>query len=270
VACLSLAGVQRVEAAAKIHIEGEVVALDETLDVRIALSNSGDAAASQIRILASLNDVEREAEVSGELPPGGTRRLRLAWPVPQRGTHPVMIRLTYHDAAHAAELQQPAWLLAAVERAPPPAVSVVLPEELVLRQHVEVPVTLASLDFLPHTVALRFGTPDGLSILGPPGEVAVPAEAEVVQRIRLLRGGAPTGSVQGLVVAATTTDGDSVTTAVATMRVDVRGPTRWTERLRLPAVVVALILLLGATVLEALRYRSRRREGANPSPTPHS
>jgi hypothetical protein len=93
-------------------------------------------------------------------------------------------------------------------------------------------------------------------VLDAPERVAVPAAGEQAARLRLLRSGAPAGSVQGLVVTAETLDEAAVGADAAPTGVEVVAAPRWTERLRLPGVAVAVLLLLAGSFFEWRRARA--------------
>jgi hypothetical protein len=124
-------------------------------------------------------------------------------------------------------------------------------------------VRIDSADLRPHRVRLRMLTPLGLQPFGPEPEVDVPRFGGVDAEMRLLRGGAPRPSRQGLVVLAETIGEEPPNAGAATTVVEVQADPAWMPRLRWPLLALAVLLFVAAGYAEKRKQRRERAGNAD-------
>ena len=149
----------------------------------------------------------------------------------------------------------------------PPAVRLTIPP-VHLDTMATVVVRIDSADLGAHRVRLRMLTPRGLQPFGSEPEVDVPRFGGVNAEIRLLRGGAPRPSRQGVVVLAETVGEEPASAGAATAVVEVQADPAWMPRLRSPLLALAVLLLAAAGYAEKRRRdrRGRAETAENESP----
>lgn len=259
VASLSAA---RADAAARLHVTGSVEPEDEELVVSVQVDNRGDVAVAPLivngELLGKYDEVQKDAGVA----PGSWTEAQLRFPqeVPRPGVHVVALRLDYQSPPGGAWTSQAAYLLVALGANPPPAVRVFVGETTIETKG-RVAVELESADGRPHVARLRLLTPKGLNPFGEAGDVAVPAKGRVPAGLEVLRGSAPRKTRQGILVAASTTDGDEQTAAVAEGAIVIAADPALMPRLRVSLTVLAIVLLLASTVVELRRRWPRTPPG---------
>jgi hypothetical protein len=235
---------------------------DEELVVSIEVDNRGEAAVAPLIVHGEL--LGRHAEVQKEV--GIAARswteaeLRFPHDVPRPGVHVVALRLDYQAKPSGTWSSQAAYLLLALGANPPPAVRVSVGETKVETRG-RVSVELQSADGRPHVARLLLITPKGLNPFGDPPEVAVPAQGKVSAAVEVLRGSASRDTRYGVLVAATTTDGEMQTSAVGEGAVVITEDPAVMPRLRIPLTVIAIGLLLAATAVELRRRWPRGEAG---------
>jgi len=116
-----------------------------------------------------------------------------------------------------------------------------------------------SLDREPHRARLFVLPPYGVNAIDPPAEIDVPAQGAAAVSLRLLRGSAPRGTRQALLVAAVPLDGAFERTALGSGALDVASDPALLPRLRRPLATLALCLLILALVIE---FRAKRARAA--------
>lgn len=239
-------------------------AIEDGLEVRVDLTNRGDAHAAGVFVQGELLGDWEEGRLDAGIPPGGKASvsLRFEVEVTRPGVHPVVLRLEYQPQPGPEAVSQRAYLLVSLGANPPPAVKVSA-AQLRLRDRDSLKVRLESADGAEHKVRLRVLTPKGLNAESPEADVSVPARGEATVEVPVLRGSVPRPSRQGLLVVAGSTDGEQETTAVATTVVDVAPDPAWLPHLRRPVALLAFALLLAAVAWEIL---AARRERAVPGP----
>lgn len=238
------------------QIAGEVSIGADLFEVRVSLSNEGDAKAAAVAVRGELLGNVDRAEIADGILAGTTRRVQLHYPLdyPRPGVYPLVLLLEYSTEADVPQrLSQRAFILVALGSEPPPAVKLEL-RELALGSVGTLRVGLSSVDGVAHKVRVRVETPLALHALGSPGEVEVPAAGQVQVPFRIQRGSAAQGSQQGILVVAETTDGVLARTTVLTGVVRVLADTSWLVRLRWGILAIAVALLLAAGVAEARRW----------------
>jgi hypothetical protein len=246
-----------------------VTVLDDALDVRVDVRNSGDAPAAPLTLFGEMFGERRQAHFETGLRPGQATSAHLLFPpgVPRPGVHALPLLLEYPeggpaDAAGNLPLaSQRAYLLLALGGTAEPAVRIDA-LELHLDTRGELRVGLASLDGAPHRVSLRVLTARGIRAESAPLEVEVPAQGTVASTVVLMRSGAPRGTRHGILLVAGTLDGALERTSVATSVVEIAPDPGLMPALWRPLVVLALLLLGGAAVLELRRYHAARRRAA--------
>ncbi|HET7293825.1 MAG TPA: hypothetical protein VFM88_15480 [Vicinamibacteria bacterium] len=248
----------------RLEVTGEVVGqTDDALDVRVGLTNRGDADVPSLRAEGELfGHVESRALDQG-LARGATSGLPFSFPLrdARPGVHAVSLRLDYEAAATgdrpARSIVQVAYVLVALGESPPPAVRIFAPDarmDSVGRWRV----ALESDDAAAHRVRLRVILPRTLRADPLESTVEVPAAGRVEKELLLFRVDAPWEAAQGALLVAAT-DGEPVTrTTVATALVQVgREPGRM-PRLRRPLAAAMGLLFLAAFALELRRYLRAR------------
>jgi hypothetical protein len=251
---------------------GGAVALTEEgeLEVRVDLTNRGDAASGAVSVLGELAGHYEEARVPAGVAPGATAAARLVFPreVPRPGVYPVVLLLDYAPAAAAGVTptarSQRAFLLLTLGATAAAPVRIRAPE-VTLRDRVLLPVVLESADGRAHRIRLRVLAPRGLNPERLQDEVAVPASGTATVSVPLLRGGVPRPSRQGLLLVAETLDGDVAQASTSTILVAVEPAAEAKPRWRDPFVVAAGLLLAAAAVLEWRHLRFLRQARADPA-----
>jgi hypothetical protein len=264
VALLATLAAAASEGGARLEVAGHVVSTTPLLEVRVVVSNQGDATAMPLDVVGELGGQTRRARVTAGVGPGQEAAVVLGFAMTgiRPGRHALTLLLEHPidgapDAAGNPPVEsQRAFIVLAVGARPGPAVRVE-PHDIPLDVRAELPVTLESLDGAAHTVRLRVLTARGLRVPGAAREVRVPARASVSVRVPVMRSGAPRGSRHGVLVVAQPLDGDLERQAVATATVDVAPDPSLLPRLRVPLLGLALALLLLSGFAEL-----RRRPGA--------
>ncbi len=243
-----------------LDVTGSVVSGPPALEVRVVVTNRGDAPASPLEVTGELLGQRREARVGAGVSPGGSAAVVLGFDAgsARPGVHALGLLLEHPlagptDAAGNPPLaSQRAWLLVALGTSAPEAVRLA-PEPLALDVFGALVVRLSSADGGAHRVRLRALTARGLRAEDEGSEVDVPARGDAVARLPLARAGAPRGSRHGVLVVAEAIDGDLARTTVATAPVDVAARRGWLERGRAGIAVLGGLLLALALGFEAWR-----------------
>lgn len=257
-ALLVAAGLPRsAHAAARLEVSGSVQATGEALEITVELFNRGDEAASSVRLEGELLGATERARLD-DVSPGQSRSVQLRYPlgIARPGLHALILLIDYSGPGEESELSQRAYLLIALGGVAEPVLGLSTPE-LELDTHGTLRVRLESLDGETHRVQLRVETPRALRVLDGPVELQVPASGSVSAQVVILRGAAPPGSEQGILVVAKAVDGELERTSVTPglVRVVPRDPIL--ARLRRPLLAVAVALLAGAAAFELRRLRRR-------------
>jgi hypothetical protein len=242
----------------RLEISGGVQSGPPRVQVRVDLANLGDRPARGVSIEAELRGQRQVSRLQEELPPqvGGSAVFPFDVGTVPPGVYPLALHVQYaRSDAPGDTVSQRGYLLLALGANPPPAVRLSVPD-VRLDTSAAVRVRLQSADLRPHRVRLRMLTPRGLQPLGPDPEVDVPAFGSPAAELRLLRGGAPRPSRQGVVVLAETVGDEVANAAAAVAVVMVEADRPWVTRLRWPLAGLALALIGGAAFVE-IRHRRR-------------
>jgi hypothetical protein len=245
----------RADAAARLEVKGSVASEDEELVVTVQVDNRGDAAAVPLTVHGELLGKHDEAQLDKGVAPESWTEAQLRFPqdvVTRPGVHVVALRLDYQSPGGGPWTSQAAYLLLALGANPPAAVRVHVGEATVETRG-RIRVEVESADGKPHVARLRLLTPKGLNPFGEPADVSVPAQGRVPAQLEVLRGSVARKTRQGILVAATTTDGESQTAAVAEGAIVIAEDPAIMPRLRIPLTCLAVLLLLGATWIEVTR-----------------
>ncbi len=230
-----------------LEVAGSTELSGDTLDVRVDLTNRGSSAAVPVAVEGELFGSHDQAKLEQGIAAGATRSVLLRFPLaePKPGLHALLLLLDYGAPGTADAASQRAYLLLSLGAAAREAVKVDVPEAAVtFIDHVKV--ALASADGAAHRVAVTLATPRNLRADPDPVQVDVPAHGTVWTRVRVFRGAAPRGTIQGVLVVASTVDDPVVHTTVKAGLVRVRSDPSWMPVLRPVLVTVAALLLLGA------------------------
>jgi hypothetical protein len=252
----------------RLQTAGEVLSGPPRVQVRVDLANLGVSAARGVSIEAELLGQRQISRLEEELPAqaGGSATFVFDVGALRPGVYPLALHVQYARSAAAGDTaSQRGYLLLALGANPPPAVRLTVPS-VRLDTMASVVVRLDSADLKAHRVRLRMLTPQGLQPFGPEPEVDVPRFGGVNAEMRLLRGGAPRPSRQGVVVLAETIGEEPASASAATAVVEVEADPAWTPRLRWPLLALA-VLLFAATAYAEKRRRDRRgraEEAASP------
>jgi hypothetical protein len=242
----------------RLEISGAVQSGPPRVEVRVDLANLGDAPARGVSIEAELRGQRQVSHLEEELPPqvGGSAVFPFDVGTVPPGVYPLALHVQYvRSDAPGDTASQRGYLLLALGANPPPAVRLSVPD-VRLDTSAVVRVRLESADLRPHRVRLRMLTPRGLQPLGPDPEVDVPAFGSPTAELRVLRGGAPRPSRQGVVVLAETVGGEVANAAAGIAVVVVEADHAWMPRLRWPLAGLALALIGVAAFVE---FRHKRR-----------
>lgn len=252
----------RAGAAVRLEVTGSVAPEDEEVVVSVQVDNRGTTAATAVVIHGELLGRHDEVQKDTGVAAGSWTEAQLRFP--QEGTRPgvhvVGLRLEYQVHPRGVWASQAAYLLLALGANPPAAVRVFV-GETTIETRGRVGVELESADGRPHVARLRLLTPKGLNPFGEPGDVAVPAQGRVSAALEVLRGSAVREARHGILVAATTMDGDTQTAAVVEGAVVVAKDPALMPHLRIPLTVVSILLLLAATGVELRRRWPRTGSG---------
>lgn len=242
---------------ARLEISGTVNASGPSFEVRLDVANRGDARADSLTVQGELLGRTDEARLDDGVGPGETRSLVLRFPaeVPRSGVHALLMLVGYSLPSGVGVSERSFLLLIVGERAPP-AVRLFLPPEVPLGDMGRLEVGIESADGTAHRVRLRAATARGLRAEAPAGEIDVPAAGRASASVRLLRGSAPWGASQRVLLIAGTSDEPLERTTVETSLVRVRSDPAWMPRLRRPLLVAAALLLGAAIAAEVLRFRA--------------
>jgi hypothetical protein len=244
----------------RLEISGAVESGPPRVQVRVDRANLGDAPARGATIEAELLGRRLVSRLEEELPPraGGSAVFPFDVGSDVRpGVYPLALHVQYErPGARGETVSQRGYLLVALGANPTTAVRLTVPD-IHLDTLAPVRVRIESADLKPHRVRLRMLTPRGLQPFGDDPVVDVPAFGAPTFELRLLRGGAPRPSRQGVVVLAETV-GEQVASAGAAMAaVDVLPDPAWMPRLRWPLVSLALLMFAVAGYLEQRQRRAR-------------
>ena len=250
-----------VPASAEVRLQttGAVLSGPPRVQVRVDLANLGDAPARAVSIEAELLGQRRISRLEDELPPqvGGSATFPFDVGALPPGVYPLALHVQYARSPVAGDTaSQRGYLLLALGANPPPAVRLTVPP-VHLDTMATVVVRIDSADLGAHRVRLRMLTPRGLQPFGSEPEVGVPRFGGVNAEIRLLRGGAPRPSRQGVVVLAETVGEEPASAGAATAVVEVQADPASMPRLRSPLLALAVLLLAAAGYAEK-RRRDRR------------
>ena len=259
-----------VPASAEVRLQtsGAVLSGPPRVQVRVDLANLGDAPARSVSIEAELLGQRRISRLEDELPPqvGGSATFPFDVGALPPGVYPLALHVQYARSAVAGDsASQRGYLLLALGANPPPAVRLTVPP-VHLDTMASVVVRIDSADLRAHRVRLRMLTPRGLQPFGPEPEVDVPRFGGVNAEMRLLRGGAPRPSRQGVVVLAETVGEEPASASAATAVVEVQADPAWMPRSRWPLLAVAVLLLAAAGYAEKRRRDRRGRAEHAESP----
>lgn len=254
----------------RLEISGEVQSGPPRVQVRVDLANLGDTPARGVSIEAELLGQHRVSRLEEELPPrvGGSAVFPFEVGDVRPGVYPLALHVQYARSGAADDtVSQRGYLLVAMGANPPPAVRLTVPD-VRLETSAPVRVRLESADLRPHRVRLRMLTPRGLQPFGPDPEVDVPAFGSPTAELRVLRGGAPRPSRQGLVVLAETVGEDVASASAAMAAVEVQPDPAWMPRLRWPLIGLAVLLFLATGYVEHRQRRRGRQETAGGAERP--
>jgi hypothetical protein len=245
---------------------GEVLSGPPRVQVRVDLANLGASGARGVSIEAELLGQRQISRLEEELPAqtGGSATFVFDVGALRPGVYPLALHVQYSRSAAAGDTaSQRGYLLLALGASPPPAVGLTV-RAVRLDTMASVAVRLDSTDLRAHRVRLRMLTPKGLQPFGPEPEVDVPRFGGVNAEMRLLRGGAPRPSRQGIVVLAETVGEEPASATAATAVVEVQADPAWMPRARWPLLALAVLLFAAAGTMEhRLRRRARRGRAEN-------
>jgi hypothetical protein len=244
----------------RLQTAGAVVSGPPRVEVRVDLANLGDAPAHGVTIEAELRGQRQVSKLEEDLPPqvGGNATFAFDVGALAPGVYPLALHVQYaRSSASGDNASQRGYLLLALGANPRPAVRLSVPE-VRLDTLAPIPVRVESADVRPHRIRLRMLAPRGLQPFGPEPEVSVPQFGSVTAEMKVLRGGVPRPSMQGLVLLAETIGETPANASAATATVEVQADPAWMPRLRW------WLLALAALLLAAAGYRERRRRSSAP------
>ena len=252
----------------QLQTAGAVESGPPRVQVRVDLANLGDSPARGVTIEAELLGQRQLSRLEEDLPgqSGGSATFAFEVGALAPGVYPLALHVQYERSAVPGDLaSQRGYLLLALGAAPRPPVTLSVPD-VPLDTLATVPVRLESADLKAHRMRVRMLVPHGLQAYGPDLEVSVPQFGPAVAELKLLRGGAPRPSRQGLVVIAETIDEEPANASAATAVVDVQKDPAWMPRLRGVFLALAALLIVAAAYAERRRRDRRERAGEAESP----
>jgi hypothetical protein len=235
------------------------------VQVRVDLANLGNEPAHGVTIEAELLGQRQVSKLDEDLPGqmGGNATFAFDVGALAPGVYPLALHVQYARSSAAGDTaSQRGYLLLALGASPRPAVRLTVPD-VRLDTLAPIPIRVDSVDARPHRIRLRMLAPRGLQPFGPEAEVSVPQFGSVTAELRVLRGGAPRPSMQGLVLLAETIGEAPANASAATAMVEVEADPARMPRLRRWLLALAVLLLAGAGYSE---YRRRGR--GRPAPAP--
>ncbi len=253
----------------RLQTAGAVESGPPRVQVRVDLANLGDTAAHGVTIEAELLGQRQLSRLEEDLPAqvGGNATFSFDVGALAPGVYPLALHVKYARSSSAGDTaSQRGYLLLALGASPRPAVRLAVPE-VRLDTLARVPVRLESADMRPHRVRVRMLAPLGLQAYGAEPEISVPQFGSVTAEMKVLRGGAPRPSMQGLVVLAETIGEAPANASAATAVVAVEADPAWMPRLRGPLLALAVSLLAAAGYAEKRRRDRRGRAETAESPS---
>ena len=237
----------KARAEVRLEIAGSVGTItEETIEVRVDLTNRGTESAQQVLVAGELLEHETQNRLPLDIAAGETRGLTLDFPVGgmAAGVHAVALRIDYHTGpeATATPFSQPAWVLIAMGEQVGPSVKLRLTDASVDVTG-RLDIVLESADGDAHWVHLAVKTPRTLRAHPLESVVLVPGSGTLTTWVQLFRVDAPWNTRQGLLVIARDDTGPLVRTAVAAGAAQVGGDPARLPRLRRPLIALALLLL---------------------------
>ena len=249
----------------RLQTAGAVVSGPPRVQVRVDLANLGNEPAHGVTIEAELLGQRQLSRLEEDLPGQVDGNATFVFDVGALppGVYPLALHVQYARSSAAGDTaSQRGYLLLALGATPRPAVRLTVPE-VRLDTLARIPISVESADVRPHRVRLRMLAPRGLQPYGPEPEVSVPPFGSVTAEMKVLRGGAPRPSMQGLVLLAETIGEEPANASASTAVVDVEGDPARMPRLRWWLLALAVLLLMAAGYAE---HRQRRRELPSPAP----
>jgi hypothetical protein len=249
----------------RLQTAGAVVSGPPRVQVRVDLANLGNEPAHGVTIEAELLGHRQFSKLEEDLPGqmGGNATFAFDVGALAPGVYTLALHVQYARSSAAGDTaSQRGYLLLALGASPRPAVRLIVPE-VRLDTLAPIPIRVESADVRPHRIRLRMLAPRGLQPFGPEPEVSVPPFGSVIGEMKVLRGGAPRPSVQGLVLLAETIGEEPANASAATATVQVEADPARMPRARWWLLALAVLLLAAAGYAE---YRQRGPGRASPAP----
>jgi len=246
----------------RFEITGRAEVVGDRLLVTLEMSNVGSEPASDVEIAAELAEQHVTLKLPGPIEPsqGAEVVLDFRADVPRPGSHAASIGLSFHAGRPpipeaAPTSSQRAFLIFALGATPAPAVSLEVPRIEIVHSEM-LPILVRNLEGTRHRAWVRVTTPIGINALPARSEVDLEPGGSAIVETRILRGSAQREASHGIIVLAGIVDGPLERTVGTLGTVWIEPDRALMPRLRRPALIVALFLLLAAVVLE---FRRRRR-----------
>ncbi len=226
---------------------------EQTIEVRVELTNRGADAARQVAVEGELFDHEAQARLPVDIAAGETRGLTLGFPLDGAapGVHAAALMIDYQSGPEAAgtRYSQPAWVLIALGEQAGPSVKIHL-KDASIDVTGRLDIILESADGAAHRVRLVVKTPHALRAHPVESVAQVPGHGTLTTPVQLFRVDAPWNSRQGLLVIARDETGPLVRTAVAAGAARISGDPARLPWLRRRLIALALLLLAFAVGAE--------------------
>ena len=235
--------------------------VDDRLLVTLEMSNVGSEPASDVEITAELAEQRLTSTLPGPIEPGQGAEVVLDFrgEVPRPGSHAAAIGLSFHSGRppipeDAPISSQRAFLIFALGATPASAVALEVPQLEIVHSGM-LRILVRNLEGTRHRAWVELTTPVGINAWPARSEIELEPGGSAVFETRILRGSAQREARHGIIVLVGLVDGPLERTVGTIASVWIQEDRALMPRLRRPALVVALFLLLGAAALEFRRRR---------------
>ncbi len=222
----------------------------------LELSNVGTEPASDVAISVELAGQRVTQTLPGPIEPSQSSEVVLEFraDLSRLGSHAAIIGLSFHTGRppipeDAPTSSQRAFLIFALGATPTPAVALEVPELEIVRSGT-LRIVVSNLEGASHRAWVRVTTPAGINAVPARSEVDLEPGGSAIVEARILRGNAQREASHGIIVLAGIVDGPLERSVGTLGAVRIREDRALMPRLRRPALIVALFLLLGAAALE--------------------
>ena len=245
-----------------VHLEAGARAERQGINlvVSLELRNRGETDARPLAVTARLLGETEATRLETGVAAGAVREAELRFRGTPSGRHALVLRLSYPLAPGGTDPVE--FLTVAplvVDRDTPPPVDVSA-KDLALETAGALDVKVSSGDGKPHEASLLIAMPKGLGLSPYEERVLVPAQGARDVKATIFRGQSPRGGEVSVWAILEPIDGSAV---FREAKVNIEGDPALLPRFRVGLLILAVLLLLGAFVIElGAQFRPRGAEGS--------